>query len=59
VAFGIIIGFIPLLQNDYIISLRAMGLTDYLILFGLGVGIGNLNEGISKIWEKPKGIEEK
>jgi hypothetical protein len=36
-----------------------MGLTDYLILFGLGVGIGNLNEGISKIWEKPKGIEEK
>jgi len=59
VAFGIIIGFIPLLQNDYIISLRAMGITDYLILFGLGVGIGNLNEGISKIWEKPKGIEEK
>jgi hypothetical protein len=54
ISAGIIIGFIPLVQNDYVSSLRGMELTDYNILFGLGVGIGNLNEAISKIWEKPK-----
>jgi hypothetical protein len=59
VVFGIIIGFIPFVQSDYVSSIRALGPTEYLILFGLGIGIGNLNEGISKIWEKPKDSEEK
>jgi hypothetical protein len=54
VAFGLIIGFIPLLQSDYIDALRQMEFSDYLILFGLGVGVGNLHEAVSKIWEKSK-----
>jgi hypothetical protein len=52
VAFGLIVGFIPLLQSEYINNLRTLGLTDILILVGLGVGVGNLNEAISKVWEK-------
>jgi hypothetical protein len=58
VAFGLIVGFIPLLQSDYINGLRQLEFTDYMILFGLGVGIGNLNEAISKIWEKSKNGEK-
>jgi hypothetical protein len=54
IAFGLIVGFIPLMQNDFINGLRALDFTDYLVLFLLGVGIGNLNEAISKIWETQK-----
>jgi hypothetical protein len=59
IAFGLIVGFIPLLQTDYIINLRMIEWTDVLILIGLGVGVGNLNEAISKIWETSKKPDDK
>jgi hypothetical protein len=31
---------------------------DALILFLIGIGIGNLNDGISKLWEREKNGEE-
>lgn len=58
VAFGIIVGFIPLTESDYIANLRQIEITDIIILVGLGIGIGNLNEAIAKVWEKAKEEEE-
>jgi hypothetical protein len=54
IAFGIIVGFIPLLEQDLVTNITAIGLSEILILFGLGVGIGALNEAIGKIWETAK-----
>jgi hypothetical protein len=54
VVFGLVVGFIPLLDGGFITNLRDIGQFDILILFGLGIGIGNLNETISKIWERPE-----
>jgi hypothetical protein len=59
VAFGLIVGFIPIMQTDYINNLREIGLTDELILIGLGIGVGNLNEAVSKIWEKTGDSDDK
>jgi hypothetical protein len=57
-AFGIIVGFIPLLEQDVITGITEVGLSEILILFGLGVGIGALNEAIAKIWETAKNEDE-
>jgi hypothetical protein len=58
IAFGIIVGFIPLLEQDLVTNITAIGLSEILILFGLGVGIGALNEAIGKIWETAKTEDE-
>lgn len=58
IAFGIIVGFIPLLEQDLVTNITAIGLSEILILFGLGVGIGALNEAIGKIWEKAKSEDD-
>jgi hypothetical protein len=57
-AFGIIVGFIPLLEQDLVTSITEIGLSERLILFGIGIGIGGLNEAIAKIWETAKSENE-
>jgi hypothetical protein len=52
IMFGLLVGFILFLQTDYITSLTTIGFAEGTILFLMGVGIGNLNEGIGKIWER-------
>lgn len=54
VSFGLIAGFIVLLQSDYISNMRVIGYSEASILFLIGVGIGNLNEGIGKLWDREK-----
>lgn len=52
VMFGLLVGFILFLQTDYITNLTTIGITEGIILFLMGVGVGNLNEGIGKLWER-------
>jgi len=54
IMFGLTVGFILFLQSDYITNLTTIGFTEGSILFLMGVGIGNLNEGIGKLWETEK-----
>jgi hypothetical protein len=54
IMFGLTVGFILLLQSDYITNLTTIGSTEAIILFLMGVGIGNLNEGIGMLWEREK-----
>jgi thiamine transporter ThiT len=58
VTFGLIVGVIPLLDSGYLAELSQLEFYDYLVLFILGIGIGNLHEAIAKIWEKPNEEEE-
>ena len=42
VAFGVALGFIGLLNNDYVTSLRFISFETIIILIGLGLGIGSI-----------------
>lgn len=48
VAFGVGVGFIGLLNNDYVTSLRLITLEVMIVLFGIGLGIGSIKELVDK-----------
>lgn len=48
VAFGVGVGFIGLLNNDYVTSLRLITLEVIIVLFGIGLGIGSIKELVDK-----------
>lgn len=52
ITFGLIIGFLPFLQGGFASDVTAIGIQEALVLFLIGIGIGNLNDGISKLWER-------
>ena len=49
---GIIAGLATTLQQDYIGGLREIQSIDYLILFGIGIGIDNIKQILSKYVDK-------
>jgi hypothetical protein len=48
VAFGVGVGFIALLNNDYVTSIRLITLEVIIVLFGIGLGIGSIKELVDK-----------
>jgi hypothetical protein len=51
IAFGIVVGFMPLVGGDFVSNIRTIGLVELFTLLGFGIAVGSLNETIGKIWE--------
>lgn len=48
VLFGMVIGFIGLLNNDFVTSIRVINPTVILVLISIGLGIGSIKELVDK-----------
>ncbi len=46
--FGILVGLLALVNNDYVTGLRVIDFNAIMVLFGLGLGIGSLKEFVGK-----------
>lgn len=46
--FGILVGLLALVNNDYVTGLRVIDFNAIVVLFGLGLGIGSLKEFVGK-----------